>query len=257
MVDNYHDPDGQQNRREPIQFVINLPKRTQSSILLLLIDYVENYEISGNSILAGLDVYTAKQLVLLADTLKMRALEKLLLTVVLMQKLDRDTVMDFLNLSHKKVEQKSLAYRNEEVFADSDDDDGMMDVEEENQSNNSGRIQQIDIPLDEMDKIESIKDSEESWTIFNNYCTDLTANNLHYIMKQHHDEFTKNMKEDVISNVISKAIHFYSGDTNYDNRPLVDLLAKIRKRSSVFDLLKQEREIILEDEIKFRQETTR
>ena len=132
-----------------------------------------------------------------------------------------------------------------------------MDVEEDNKSENSDNIQHIDIPLDEMDKIESIKDSEESWTIFNNYCIDLTANNLHYIMKQHHDQFTKNMKEDAISSVISKAIHFYQGDTNYDNRPLIDLLIKIRKRTSVFDLLKQERENILEDEIKFRQETTR
>ena len=130
--------------------------------------------------LQNLDIYTAKQLVLLADTLKMRGLEKNMLLVVLMQKLDRDTVVDFLNLAHKKIEQKQISYRSEEVFADSDedDDDGMMDVEEDRQSKNSGRIQQVDIPLDERDKIESIKDSEENWTIFNNYCVDLAANNL-------------------------------------------------------------------------------
>ena len=60
------------------------------------------------------------------------------------------------------------------------------------------------------------------------------------------------MKEEVVSNVISKAIHFYQGDINYDNRPLIELLIKIRKRTSVFDLLKQERENILEEELKFR-----
>ena len=83
--------------------------------------------------LQNLDIYTAKQLVLLADTLKMRGLEKNMLLVVLMQKLDRDTVVDFLNLAHKKIEQKQISYRSEEVFADSDedDDDGMMDVEED------------------------------------------------------------------------------------------------------------------------------
>ena len=71
-------------------------------------------------------------------------------------------------------------------------------------------------------------------------------------MRQHNERFTKNMKEEVVSNVISKAIHFYQGDTNYDNRPLIELLIKIRKRTSVFDLLKQERENILEEELKFR-----
>ena len=146
---------------------------------------MKNADVSGNAMLSNLDIYTARELVCLADKLKMRALEKTLLVVVLTQKLDRDTVIDFLNLSHKKVEQKSVAYRNEEVFASSEeeDDDGMMDVEEQDESEKSGRILHIDVPLDEHDKIESIKDSEESWTIFNNYCIDLAANNLQYIMR--------------------------------------------------------------------------
>ena len=111
-------------------------------MVILLIEYVKNADVSGNALLSNLDIYTARELVCLADKLKMRALEKTLLVVVLTQKIDRDTVIDFLNLSHKKVEQKSVAYRNEEVFASSEeeDDDGMMDVEEEDESEKSGRI---------------------------------------------------------------------------------------------------------------------
>ena len=64
----------------------------------------------------------------------MRDLEKTLLTLIIMQKLNRDNVTDFLNLAHSKWVQKKAEYKLEEIVCGNDsedDDDGDCDVDEQ------------------------------------------------------------------------------------------------------------------------------
>ena len=46
----------------------------------------------------------------------------------------------------------------------------------------------MDIPYDHNEIIEDLKESEESWKELRNYCIDLAANNLCYLMQKHSDE---------------------------------------------------------------------
>ena len=93
--------------------MINLTRKTKPSSILMLIKYIKDVNESGSSPLSELDIFSAKKLLILADILKMRSLEKELLTVVIIQKLDRDNVIEFLNISHSKSVEKKFAYRNE------------------------------------------------------------------------------------------------------------------------------------------------
>ena len=69
--------------------------------------------------------------------------------------------------------------------------------------------------------------------------------------------FKDRVKEKIIYEVISKTIHFYRNDPNKDNRSLIELLLDVRKCTSVFELLKQEKEDILREELEFRRHKTR
>ena len=70
---------------------------------------------------------------MLAEVLKMRDLEKTLLLVVIMQKLDKDNVTEFLNLAHSKSVAKKGEYRSEEIYENcsEEEDDGECDVDEQ------------------------------------------------------------------------------------------------------------------------------
>ena len=62
-----------------------------------------------------------------------------------------------------------------------------------------------------------------------NYCVELTANNLDYIMRTQDVYFKDRVKEKIIYEVISKTIHFYRNDPNKDNRSLIELLLEVRE----------------------------
>ena len=84
----------------------------------------------------------------------MRELEKTLLTVIIIQKLDRDNVVEFLNISYSKSVEKKFEYRNEEVIENqSEEDDDEMDVDEQekDKDDEGPKVYQIDVPLDEND----------------------------------------------------------------------------------------------------------
>ena len=102
--------------------------------------------------------------------------------------------------------------------------------------------------------IDSLKESEESWTTFNEYCVDMAAVNLHYIMQTHKRQFLERIKPEIVMNIVSKTIYFYRSDPNYDNRPLIELLLQIRNCNSVFELLRMEKEDMIEEEMEQREE---
>lgn len=78
----------------------------------------------------------------------------------------------------EKKEKKSKS----EGGADSDSDSSCEDIDEEsNESKRKKEIErpvQIDLPYDEHDNIDELKDSEQNWEEFKNYCIDLAACNL-------------------------------------------------------------------------------
>lgn len=92
------------------------------------------------------------------------------------------------------------------------DDDNSSELEDINESGSSESgpeskvMVQKDLPYDENDTIEEMKDSEETWTEFLKYCIDLTACNLQYIMMTREEEFMRKVTPDVIEMVVSKNI---------------------------------------------------
>ena len=112
---------------------------------------------------------------------------------------------------------------------------------------------QIDLPYDEHDNIEELKDSEENWLEFKNYCIDLAACNLQYIVQMHEEDISAKIEPDLIQLIINKNMYFFRGNPNHDNRSLIELMMRIRGCKSVFELLKLEKERIIEEELQIRQ----
>ena len=55
-------------------------------------------------------------------------------------------------------------------------------------------------------------------------------------------------------NVVSKTIYFYRSDPNFDSRPLIELLIKVKNCQSIFELLKLEKEETIQNEMELREE---
>lgn len=62
----------------------------------------------------------------------------------------------------------------------------------------------MDLPYDENENIDELKDSEESWKELSDYCIDLAACNLHYLMEMKEDEFVNAVKSEIIEKIIEK-----------------------------------------------------
>ena len=92
----------------------------------------------------------------------------------------------------------------------SDNDSDLEDDMNESDSSESGSESKImvqkDLPYDENEIIEEMKDSEETWSEFLKYCVDLTACNLQYIMMTREEEFIRKVVPDVIEMIVSKTI---------------------------------------------------
>lgn len=58
----------------------------------------------------------------------------------------------------------------------------------------------------------------------------------------------KNLEQSIIQEIIVKAFDNYRSDINFNNKHLVDLLCRLRECKSVFELLRQENDQILEQE---------
>ena len=103
------------------QIVIRLHKQTLPSILIIVLQYIENKFFFD----ASMDFETSFKIVQIADQLRMRKLESLLLCETIMQGVHKHNVIQLLNITHDKVLAKKSMYRNEEVKvpASSDSDD--------------------------------------------------------------------------------------------------------------------------------------
>jgi len=64
-------------------------------------------------------------------------------------------------------------------------------VESSERSQRAPKIVQMDLPQDENEIIEELKDSEDSWKELHDYCIDVAACNLSYIMHMKQDELVE------------------------------------------------------------------
>ena len=104
--------------------------------------------------------------------------------------------------------------------------------EEFSKSNQSSSCKEV--PVDPLDTITSLKDEEEYWLDFFYYCLDLAAANILHIVSTKEAELLNTIDEQVVLEIISKAINFYKSDPAFDNRLLINLLMKIKNCQSVF-----------------------
>lgn len=56
------------------------------------------------------------------------------------------------------------------------------------------------------------------------------------------------LEPSIVEEIIERAIKFYRADVQYDSTLLFDALMKVRKCDSIFQLLEQERQKIIEKE---------
>ena len=77
---------------------------------------------------------------------------------------------------------------------------------------------------------------------------DLSAANIQYILKKKSVEIHGVLEPNIIDEIIERAIKFYRADLQYDNTILFETLMKIRGCDSIFQLLDQEKNKILESE---------
>ena len=77
---------------------------------------------------------------------------------------------------------------------------------------------------------------------------DLAASNVNYLLDEKQDAMMKNLDVSLIHEIVKKAFEIYRSDPNFDNRAAVEFLQRKSQCSSVFELLKNETEFIVQQE---------
>ena len=133
-----------------------------------------------------LSLFMAAELVELAHQFKMRPTVKFLLQKVIIQQVNRENVLFFVQMAYKKVRQINALYYSEDIAASDsssgrDPDDSSDYGQSEGSSSGPEKLKRIEVPVDPDDCIESILEEENDWLDFFYYCIDMTALNLIYI----------------------------------------------------------------------------
>ena len=77
---------------------------------------------------------------------------------------------------------------------------------------------------------------------------DLAAANIQYLLKHKREEVHSQLESSIIEEVVERAVRFYRADLQYDNSLLFETLMRLRNCESIFQLLDQERDKVLETE---------
>ena len=80
-----------------------------------------------------------------------------------------------------------------------DSDEGSCEsIEEQVRKKDSPRPMQVDLPHDQEDDMQEIKDSQDNWDDFKQYCVDIAANNLSYLMQLGAEEITTKVDPELV-----------------------------------------------------------
>lgn len=67
------------------------------------------------------------------------------------------------------------------------------------------------------------------------------------------EDICTKVEPDLVQLIVNKNMYFFRGNPNQDNRSLIELMMRIRGCKSVFELLKLEKDRIIEEELEIRQ----
>jgi hypothetical protein len=84
------------------QVKIRLPDSTKADILIMFLDYIDK----GKELPNKIDLYIAKNVILIAEALKMRQIEKKFLLEILMPMLNRENIIFFTKMGYNKLTAK-------------------------------------------------------------------------------------------------------------------------------------------------------
>ena len=190
-----------------------------------------------------------------------------LIQEVLIVGINRDNCLPVLSMAHKRANSKSKEYYLTEILqygaaASDNKSQAVQKKEEEDDNSNVGdenesvgvsirsvseqsserQMVEQEVPEDDNEDIEEVKESEEKWHHLLGYSIDVTALHLPYILRVNWNGFLQLIEKELAFAVISKSLYFYKVDPTVDLTPLVDMLVQLRNFESVFELLKYERD---------------
>jgi hypothetical protein len=84
------------------QVKIRLPDSTKADILIMFLDYIDK----GKELPNKIDLYIAQNVILIAEALKMRQIEKKFLLEILMPMLNRENIIFFTKMGYNKLTAK-------------------------------------------------------------------------------------------------------------------------------------------------------
>ena len=171
----------------------------------MFLDYIDK----GKELPNKIDLYIAQNVILIAEALKMRQIEKKFLLEILMPMLNRENIIFFTKMSYNKL----TAQRS--------------DAQKQAQ--------------DDLESQTSHQEEEGYWLEFFSYALDFAALHVLFLLKKKSNEMLNVLETQIIEEIIERGIKFYRADLAYDSTLLFDTLMKIRKCDSIFQLLEQER----------------
>lgn len=154
----------------------------------------------------------------------MRSLERHLLLTQIVQMVHKDNVLNYLNLACERVDKIKASYRGEVIMVPPSDDSDQSeeekkevmsensdssceDIDEESvKKKKSARPVQIYIPHDDEDDIHEIKDSEDNWCEFKDYCIDVVSNNLNHLLLYYPEDVYTKIGDDAIHLIVNKTM---------------------------------------------------
>jgi hypothetical protein len=105
--------------------------------------------------------------------------------------------------------------------------------------------------IDKDDNIETLLLEEAAWLDLFYYCVEHCALHLQYIVSSQWDDLSS-LQENIVAEIVSKAIQFHKADPHYEAKCLIRLVMKLKHVDSVFMLLKFEREQAIQKELEYR-----
>jgi hypothetical protein len=100
---------------------------------------------------------------------------------------------------------------------------------------------------DSQAKLSSTENAASIWQELYLHCLNVTAQNIHYIIKFHYKQLHR-IDPATLEEIVEKSFKMFNMALTTDHGPLIDLLSKLRKVDSIFELLEDENRRVVEKE---------
>ena len=106
---------------------------------------------------------------------------------------------------------------------------------------------------DESQNYDEVQLQQQMWHKMFLYAIELAADSFDYIAKSFEAELLNTVDKDLVEQIIFRAIYLRRQDPSHDTEALISMMLKLKKCDSVFKLLEQEKQAVLESQLKSRQ----